>query len=247
MARNVIGRFAGYVGLLILLLSTHTIGCRGTEANIPNRSVALAKGDFIMADLTRQELTQRAASLGNPILTTLEKPETVVERMPTGYFLDGGIYRVSTRPPDRPRTYVLGVWGKNEIIVLNNEPDAFFKLAANAGLKLTAGGDYVDYVKAFLDSTRDYTGGIQVLNKIDESWWLPKPTPEEARRREEVTAKYTHLVEAPKSSQESNSSVIVYCIRDRNLLRMKAKVENDGKIRISEDLLEAKMPTVMLR
>jgi len=247
MAQNITGGLAGYLGSFILVFAACTISCGGMVANSPNVDSTLTKGDFIMADLTRQELTRRAASLGNPILTTLENPETVVERMPTSYFLDGGLYRVSTRPPERPRTYVLGVWGKNEISVLNNEPDAFFKLAANAGLKLTTGGDYVDYVTTFLDATRDYTGGIQVLTNIDESWWLPKPTPEEARRREEVTAKYTKVVEAPKPSHESNSTVIVYCIRDRNLLRMNAKVENDGNIKISEDLLEAEMPTVMLR
>lgn len=200
-----------------------------------------------MADLTRQELVRRAAKLGNPILAALERPETVVEPMPTPFFSDGGIYRVSTRPPDRPRLYILGTWGTDGIRVLNADPAGFFELAENGGLKLTSSGDYVSYVTTFLDATRDFNGGVQVLNNIEESWWLPSPTPEESRKREEVIAKYSKVVEAPKTSHESNSTVIVYCIRDRALLRMKANVENTGKIQINEDVLEAAMPTVMLR
>ena len=200
-----------------------------------------------MEDLTREELIRRAAPLGHPIHTTLEKPETMVERVPTTFFSAGGIYRVSTRPPDRPRTYVLGVWGKDGIKVLNDDPPGFFELAANSGLKLTTGGDYVEYVTTFLDATRDFTGGVQILKSIEESWWLPSPTPDEIRKREEVIAKYKTVVEAPKHSRESSKTVVVYIIRDRALIRMDAKVESDGRIQISEKVLEPEMPTVMLR
>ena len=200
-----------------------------------------------MTDLTRQELTQRAVRLGSPVHTALEKPETVVERVPTTFFSSGGIYRVSTRPPDRPRLYVLGVWGKDGIKVLNNNREGFFELAANGGLGLDSGADNVAYVTAFLESTRDFTGGPQILKKIEESWWLPKPTPEESRKREEVIAKYTKVVEAPRLSRESSTTVVVYLIRDRALVRMQAKVEKDGRIQISENVLESEMPTVMLR
>lgn len=247
MGRSIIGGLVGYAGLFVIIFSTYTTGCRGTEVNATNARDKVTKGEFSMADLTRQELARRAAKLGSPILAALEKPEAVVERMPTTFFSDGGIYRVSTQPPDRPRLYILGAWGTEGIRVLNADPDGFFDLAAHSGLKLTTGNDYVAYVTSFLDATRDFTGGVQVLNNIEESWWLPSPTPEESRKREEVLAKYAKVVEAPKASHESNSTVIVYCIRDRALLRMKANVESSGKIQISEDVLEAAMPTVMLR
>lgn len=247
MRRSIIGGIVCYVGLLIIIFSVYTSGSSGTGVNATNVGGTLARGEFFMADLTRQELARRAAKLGAPILIALEKPETVVERVPTGFFSDDGIYRVSTQPPDRPRLYVLGVWGTDGIRVLNGDPEGYFDLAAHCGLKLSTGNDYVTYVTTFLDATRDFTGGVQVLNKIEESWWLPSPTPEEARKREEVIAKYANVVEAPKASHDSNSTVFVYCIRDRVLLRMKATVESGGKIQISEDVLEAEMPTVMLR
>lgn len=201
----------------------------------------------MMNDLTRQELTQRATLLGFPIHAELENPDTLVARVPTPFFSNGGIYRVSTPPPEPPRVYILGVWGKDGIKVLNNDPDSYFAAAANSGLKLTTGADYVDYVITFIEATRDFTGGPQVLKKIEESWWLPKPSPEEARKREEVTTKYAKVVEAPKISSESDSTVVVYAIVDRKLLRLNAKVERVGKIQISETVLEPLMPTVMLR
>ena len=247
MGRNIIGGLVGYAGLFVIIFSTYTTGCRGTEVNASIAPDTVTRGEFSMADLTRQELVQRAAKLGSPIRAALEKPETVVEPMPTSFFSDGGIYRVSTQPPDRPRLYVLGVWGTDGIRVLNADPEGYFDLAAHSGLKLSTGNDYVSYVTTFLDATRDFTGGVQVLNNIEESWWLPSPTPEETRKREEVIATYAKVVEAPKASHDSNSTVIVYCIRDRVLLRLKANVESTGKIQISEDVLEAAMPTVMLR
>ena len=200
-----------------------------------------------MADLTRKELAHRAAHLGHPILTTLGQPETVVERIPTAFFSSGSIYRVSTRPPERPRVYNLGVWGEDGINVLNTSPESYFELAANSGLKLTTGDDYVAYVLVFLESTRDFTGRPQILSKIEESWWLEKPTPEEIRKRDEVIAKYKTVVEGPRLSSESSTTVVVYLIRDRALVRMDAKVEGDGRIKITEKVLEAEMPTVMLR
>lgn len=247
MGRNIIGGFVGCVVLFIIMFITGTIAYLAMGPDAPDPSRTLTRGDLIMTDLTRQELTRRAARLGHPVHTTLEKPETVVERVPTPFFSTGGVYRVSTRPPDRPRLYVLGVWGKDGIKVLNNDPDGFFELAANSGLKLTSGADYVAYVTTFLESTRDFTGGPQILKTIEESWWLPKPTAEESRRREEVIAKYTKVVEAPKLSRESSTTVVVYLIRDRALIRMDAKVESDGRIQIAEDVLVPEMPTVMLR
>jgi len=142
---------------------------------------------------------------------------------------------------------MLGVWGKDGINVLNDNTAGFFELSANSGLKLATGSDYVDYVTTFLESTRDFMGGVQILKSIEESWWLPSPTPEEARKREEVIAKYTKVVEAPKISRESDATVVVYVIRDRALIRLDAKVESNGRIQISEKVLEPQMPTVMLR
>lgn len=249
MGRSIICRFTGYTVLFIIIFITGTIAFLAMGPDAPDPHRTLTGGDLIMTDLTRQELTERAARLGPPILTALEKPETVVERVPTPFFSTGGIYRVSTRPPDRPRLYVLGVWGKDGIKVLNNDPEAFFELAAKSGLKLTSGSDFVSYVTTFIESTRDFMGGPQILKTIEESWWLTSPTPEESRKREEVIAKYNKVVEAPKLSRESSTTVVVYLIRDRDraLLRLDAKVESGGRIQISENVLEPEMPTVMLR
>lgn len=246
MGRNGIGSLVG-CGILLTAFIAFAATNLVTSSDAQTQRRQGSKGSFIMIDLTRQELTQRAARLGSPVHSALEKSETVVERVPTPFFANAAIYRVSTRPPDRPRLYVLGVWGKDGIKVLNNDPKGFFELAANGGLKLTTGADYVDYVKTFLNSTRDYTGGVQVLDKIEDSWWLPNPTPEEKRKREDVIAKYAKVVEAPKLSRDSMSTVIVYCIRDLALLRLSAKVEGNGHVEIAEDVLEPEMPTVMLR
>jgi hypothetical protein len=247
MGRNTIGGFVGYFVFFIIMFITCTIAylAMGQDARAPRRT--LTRGDLRMTDLTRQELTERAARFGFPIHTALETPETVVERVPTTFFSSGSIYRVSTRPPDSPRLYVLGVWGKDSIKVLNNDPEGFFELAANGGLKLASNTGYVAYVTTFLESTRDFTSGPQILKTIEESRWLRKPTPEEARKREEVIAKYTKVVEAPKLSRESSTTVVVYVIRDRALLRLHAKVESDGRIQITEDVLVPEMPTVMIR
>ncbi|HJS50628.1 MAG TPA: hypothetical protein VJ781_01900 [Pyrinomonadaceae bacterium] len=245
MGRNIIGGIVGFIVLFIIVFIT--IACLAVEPDGMEPGRTLNGGEVLMTDLTREELAQRAARLGFPVHTDLEKPETLVERVPTRFFSTGGIYRVSTRPPDRPRVYALGVWGKDGIKVLNNDPEGFFELAANSGLKLATGDDYIAYVTTFLESTRDVLGGPQILTKIEESWWLPKPTPEEARKRDDVIAKYKAVVEAPRLSRESSSTVVVYVIRDRALVRMDAKVDSDGRIQISETVLEPEMPTVMLR
>jgi hypothetical protein len=232
---------------LVAALITIAIGCTAIGQSTRNAETKSAEDYKKMANVTREELVRRAVKFGDPILATLQKPETVVEQLPTPFLTDGGIYKVSTRPPDRPRVYNLGVWGTDGIELLNNEPDHFFEVAAEGGLSLRSGDDYVRYVTTYIDVTRDFTGGVQVLNSIEESWWLPSPSPEEARKREEVTAKYRSIVEAPKVSRESDRTVVVYLIRDRVLIRMHAKVDGDGRIQITEDTLEPKMPTVMLR
>jgi hypothetical protein len=190
-----------------------------------------------MTSLTREEITRRAARFGNPILAALQRPETNVEQLPTTYFANGGIYRVSTRPPDRPRVYALGFWGTDGIVVLNNEPEHFFELASNSGLSFRSSGDYAAYV----------TASAPVWPCWLWRWWLPSPSTEEARKKDEVIAKYANIVEGPKMKVGSQSTVTVFVIRDRALLRVNAEVETNGRIRFSEEVMEPEMPTVMLR
>jgi hypothetical protein len=197
--------------------------------------------------LTRQQLTQRATRLGPPVLTALEAAETVVEQIPTPFFAHGAIYRVSTRAPMRPRLYVLGVWGNDGLVLLNNNPAGYFELAANGGLNLASESHRVQYVTSFLESTSDFTSAIQILNRIEDAWWLPSPTPEESKRREEVIAKYTKVVEAPKLSPGSSTTVVVFLIRSRALVRLEAKLETSGRIQITESVLEAELPTVYIQ
>jgi hypothetical protein len=249
MGQDIVSGPVGCALAFLVVLTACNVGSIATGQPTPAALRTHAQGESLMTDLTRQELTDRAARLGHPVHTTLQKPETVVERVPTPFFKDGGIYRVSTRPPERPRTYMLGVWGKDGIKVLNNDPEAFFELASHGGLELTSSADHVAYVTAFIESTRDFMGGPQILKSIDEAWWLPSPSPEESRKREEVTAKYKKVVEGPRISRDSGTTVVVYMIRDvdRALLRVDAKVESGGRIEVSETVLEPEMPTVMLR
>jgi len=232
--------------LFVFIHAAFTLACSGIGQIRPEQKRKPITEDKTMNGLTRQELINRATKYGDPILATLRKPETVVEQIPTDFFSDGAIYRVSTRPPDRPRVYNLGVWGQESIILLNNEPDNYFELAANAGLRLNSGSK-VEYVTTLLDVTRDFTGGIQILHNIGDSWWLPSPSPEESRLRDELIGKYTNIVKGPSLSNDTGSTVIVYLIRDRALVKANAKVENDGRIEIKDEVLEPLMPTVMLK
>lgn len=246
MGRNVYKRYALYVVLIVVPIIVLMVAFIASGQKKPDPQHKLGREDKKMTGFTREEITRRSAKFGNPILTTLEKPETVVEQIPTEYFSNGGIFRVSTRPPDRPRVYNLGVWGADGIVLLNNEPEHFFELAANAGLTLRSASDFVAYVTTFIDVTRDFKGGVQILNNIEESWWLTSPSADEARKRYELIAKFAKVVEAPKDSSDSHSTVVVYAIRNRALIRMNAKVEADGRIKVNEEILEAEMPTVML-
>lgn len=229
--------------LFTFLFAMFMAGCvaNGQTANRP------AKGSNMMKDLTKQELTERAKPLGSPVLTTLEQPQTIVERTETPFLSDGGIYKVSTRPPERPRVYMLGVWGTDEIKVLNGSPENFHELIANGGFSLRSGADHVSYVLAYFEATRDFTGGVQILDSIQHSWWLPNPKDAETIKRNEVIAKYASIVESPRISREDAATVTLYIIRDRKLIRSQAKIESDGAIKFSDTVLEPEMPTVILR
>lgn len=196
--------------------------------------------------MTRQELLQRAAHFGPPIKTALEAPETVVEQVPTPFFTKAGIYRVSTRPPARPFLFVLGLT-TIDTILLNNNSAGFFKLASEGGLNLALPETRTAYVVTFLETTRDFTGGIQILRSIEESWWLKTMTQEEAKRKAEVIEKYKSVVHPPKLSEDSTSTVVLFVIRDRALLKLRAKIEPTGQIAITETVLEPEVPVVYLR
>lgn len=247
MRRLPTGRHCMHLGPLIVpvLVITAAILAIGQIDPAPKKKGAME--DKKMTSLTREEITRRAAKFGDPILAALQKPETQVEQVPTPFFSNGGVYRVSTRPPERPRVYLLGAWGADGIELLNNEPEHFFELAAKAGFTPRSSGDYAAYVTTFFDVTRDFTGGVQILNSIEDSWWLPSPSPEEAKKREQIIAKFANVVQAPKLSDNSGTTVVLFVIRDRALLRLNAIVEGDRRIRSSEEVLEAAMPTVMLR
>lgn len=235
-------QFAGIV-LCTVIFAMFMAGCEanGQTANRP------AKGNNMMNDLTRQELTDRAKTLGSPVFTTLEQPQTVVQRIETAFLSDGSIYKVSTRPPERPRVYMLGVWGTGGINVLNGSPENFKELIANGGFSLRSGADHVSFVLAYFEATRDFTGGVQILNSIQDSWWLPNPKNADTHKREEVVAKYANIVESPRISREDATTVTLYIIRDRKLIRSQAKIESDGAIRFSDTVLEQEMPTVILK
>ncbi|MCZ2391029.1 MAG: hypothetical protein LC113_08130 [Acidobacteria bacterium] len=205
-----------------------------------------AQGDNFVTDIDRSELLKRTVPLGNPVHTTLEKPETVVEQISTPYFATGAVYRVSTRPPERPRVYNLGVWGNDGVILLNEEPDNFYKLASMANLRFSSGSDYVAYVVTFLETTSGFKRHPQILNSIEKAWWVPKPDAAEAQKRDEMIAKYSSTVEPPKLSSDAESTVVLYAISNLKLVMIKAKVASDGKIKLDEKVLEENTPTVMM-
>lgn len=196
--------------------------------------------------MTRQQLAQRAAHFGPPIKTALEAEETVVEQVATPFFSKASIYRVATRPPSRPFLFVLGLTA-GDTVLLNNNPAGFFKLAAEGGLNLGPAETRTAYVITFLETTRDFTGGVQILRSIEESWWLPTMTPEETARKSEITGKYKTVVHPPKLSEESSSTVVLYIVRNRALVKLRAKIESTGQIAITETVLEPEIPVVYLR
>jgi hypothetical protein len=99
----------------------------------------------------------------------------------------------------------------------------------------------------FLESTVDYSGDLQILNKIEEAWWLPKMRPEEEQAKEAIVAKYRNVVHEPRLAPGSSATVVAFVIRRRELRRVELKLETSGRIQVQETVLEPEVPVVYIR
>jgi hypothetical protein len=224
--------------LLVLLASCFAGNARRSVTVLDEREVTEAE---------RNDLAKRAAHIGKEASDLVRDEKSRVTKLPTPFFRDGAIYRVTSNMRSRPVVFTIGLAGRDFVEMLAANPPNFFRLAANAGLSLGSPEFRVQYAEVFLETTRDFRQRFQILKSASEIELVPNATQEEKARHIALLEKYDSTIRPPHVSPIAPSEVVVYAIAGQDLHEMRLKISNDGAITQSHTALEKDLPIAVAR
>lgn len=197
--------------------------------------------------LDKAELAQRIEAVSQQAAGLIRRPETVVRQLATPFFVRGGIFHVSSRPPLRPLVFAIGAAEPGFAVLLGGNPPGFVELASRAGVRLETELNRVAYATTFLETTCDLLSGFQIPHSFDDIRPMNKPKPEEQKRFEELRQKYSGVIRPPATSAQDPWAVTLFAVRSRNLVAIRARVQPDGRIEVEEKVLEEAIPVPYTR
>lgn len=195
--------------------------------------------------IDKESLARRLEPVEKPLADVVRIPETVVEPFSTPFFDRGIIESVTTRAPQRPFGFTVGLANDGFTSVLTNNQAGYFQLAQHAGLRLMDDSLRLAYVLAFFNAIRDYSHRFQILNRFDDIKLINQPTDDEKKQYEALRAKYANLIRPPVIKE--GSLVQLFAVKDRNLAAIQARLSPSGQIDVAENVLEKEIPVSFVR
>ena len=210
-----------------------------TGAEVRNRKGQTMSG---VSETERTDLANRVSHTSAYTADLILRPQSTVERLPAPFLGHGAIYRVTFIAPSGPMAFTVGYGDSEAPILLQMNPDGFFAVVGKAHLSLGSPDSKIAYAVTFLEATRDFRRGFQMLHKASDIELIAKPTPEERARYAELQSKYNTFIRAPHVSDTSPSEVTVFALSGQNLIEITLNLSADGRWKRSDKVLEEDLP-----
>jgi hypothetical protein len=192
--------------------------------------------------IDKESLAKRVESSSPEAARLIRAENTIIDRYETPFFDKGTIYRVTHLGKYRPITFVFGLAGDDYTVSLPLNPDGFVEFAQRAGLHLDSNELRLAYVAVFLETTRDFQKRFQILRSFNDIELIRSPRPEELTRYKQLEEKYASVIRPPKISDSAPWEINLLVLRGQNLLKSDVVLEPDGKVKVSESILEKDLP-----
>lgn len=192
--------------------------------------------------MDKETLAQRMAPISEIAAATLREPETEMAQYPTPFLASAAIYRVIKRGRYRPTGMQIGCAGEDFTVSLLNNPEGFHELAKRGGLLLDTEQKRINYLRVFLDTTRDPETRLFFLSRLDGVAWEPPQGPDGEQRLQAFREKYQGVIGPPQATPAPPWQVRVFGVLDHDLVEFVGHIAADGALRVETKVLEKQAP-----
>jgi hypothetical protein len=189
-----------------------------------------------------ENLAERVEPLSKDLAWLIRDRNSEVQALSTPFFRQGRIWRVLHRGEHHPLVFTVGCAGADLTVLLARQPEAFQQLVAKAGLDLSTADKRLQYVITFLETTRDFGRRFQILRAARDIELIPRATPPEKDRHQQLLAKYGPVITGPVLGGEGPWTATVFALRGQDLVQLSAKLSADGTLAVAESVLEKDVP-----
>jgi hypothetical protein len=188
--------------------------------------------------MDKETLARRVEPLGKEIAGMIREPRSTLEQRPTPFFKDGAIYIVTYPGKFDPRTLVIGTADGQVTTFLSNQPAEFIKVAKKAGVDLSTPELRTEYVKTFLETTRDFKLPFRLINKFEDLKPPNAPSPEQTAEYNRLKTKYANIIHPLKLEGAGPWQFTGFAQRGPSLVQIVGTLGKDGEIQSSDKVLE---------
>jgi hypothetical protein len=188
----------------------------------------------ILAELTRSGHTTEANLVKN-------RGAGRLTRVPTSFLRSWQIVRLEYFRLSNPVTFYMAV-GDSQARLLTENPAGFNQATAAAGTRLDDNKTAAELARIYLETTRTLIKRSYVIDRADSIRFLPEPSKEEKRRRNQIVKEYRNVIRPPQVTRSEIFTVTAYVVRDRELQRRTLNISRSGMVLESTQVLATDLP-----
>jgi hypothetical protein len=187
-------------------------------------------------------LAKRMAPLLPPFAEQMRSVPTKITPYQTDCLKQGVIYHSACNGKYGPSLMTVGLAEPNFTVLLAENPDGFYQLAAKVGLVLDTPERRNRYVWTFLDTTKSMSVRTQFLTKFPELRRTPETTPEDLERFQALKDKFGSVVQKLNLSAQEPWKGKAFALVLWDLVQYEVTLTPTGQITIAKTVLEKEMP-----
>ena len=220
--------------IIFLMCVLSTIGLQ-----VPACSQTARTGAAVTQNnMNKQKLAQRVEKIEPSLAAFILDENSELERVAAPFFKTAAIYKAQGFEPTRPQILFVGCDDTDFCAILNANPKGFFELAQKSPPDLGKKELRLDYLDFFFTVTNPNDERLLLLDGADDIKPRPNLSATETQQFKQFHDKYQKIIHAPTVSDNSPYKAVIFAVKGQNLIRIDAILTNDGKINLSETVLE---------
>jgi hypothetical protein len=171
-------------------------------------------------------------------------PQTAVRAVPAP-FESARIWRFEKFLPTRPLIFYVGVTGRDQVLLLTDEPKRFNQLVARERAPRTA-AEAVARARLFDETTSKADQRHLLIQSVDEIPFRPGLNAAQAELRDQAKASLAPRIRPPRTVRLGNGGwrVTAYAIDDDALVEISFDIDRTGAIQARSHVLRDDLPLV---
>jgi hypothetical protein len=212
------------------------------SAVVTNETTPVDTGETGKDDM-RAKISAGLSAISPASADLVADETTRLDPVPAQWLRGWRVYDVQGLAPSHPQRFYVALSGGGSVLLLSGRPESFARMARDAGVVVDTADVALGVAELYLDSTRTFAAYSYRIKSVADIDWLPKPTAEEKRQREEITAEYAGRVGPPAAKPAAAGwTVTSWMVDDRSLVRHRLTVGADGAVQDQRQVVIREMP-----